>query len=181
MMKRRMTSRTLCLIALCVVVNIVGGQLALLLRLPIYLDSIGTVLCAALFGAWYGMLPSLLSGLIMTMLNDPYALYYAPVGMLYGFLCGWLWKKPKGTWRWLLVRALAATLPTSFVSACITATLFGGITSSGSSALVQLLAQTPLGLTLSCFVVQVLTDYADRALSFGIVGALLRRLPHRSG
>lgn len=47
------TNRTLKLttLALCGVINILGGTIALLLRLPVYLDSIGTVLAAALFGA----------------------------------------------------------------------------------------------------------------------------------
>ena len=46
------TNRTLKLttLALCGVINILGGTIALLLRLPVYLDSIGTVLAAALFG-----------------------------------------------------------------------------------------------------------------------------------
>ncbi len=35
-------------LALCGVINILGGTIALLLRLPVYLDSIGTVLAAAL-------------------------------------------------------------------------------------------------------------------------------------
>lgn len=45
------TNRTLKLttLALCGVINILGGTIALLLRLPVYLDSIGTVLAAALF------------------------------------------------------------------------------------------------------------------------------------
>lgn len=40
------TNRTLKLttLALCGVINILGGTIALLLRLPVYLDSIGTVL-----------------------------------------------------------------------------------------------------------------------------------------
>ena len=44
------TNRTLKLttLALCGVINILGGTIALLLRLPVYLDSIGTVLAAAL-------------------------------------------------------------------------------------------------------------------------------------
>ena len=42
------TNRTLKLttLALCGVINILGGTIALLLRLPVYLDSIGTVTIA---------------------------------------------------------------------------------------------------------------------------------------
>lgn len=77
-MKKKVTTYQICILAFCVIMNIIGGQIALFLRLPIYLDSIGTVLAASLFGPLYGMLPSLLSGLIMGI-NDVYSIYYAPV------------------------------------------------------------------------------------------------------
>ena len=41
---------SICFVALAAVLNIVGGNIALLLRLPIYLDSLGTMLTAALMG-----------------------------------------------------------------------------------------------------------------------------------
>lgn len=41
----------------------------------------------------------------------------------------------------------------------------------------QLLAKTPLGLTMSCFVVQVITDYIDRMITLLFVAALLKKLP----
>lgn len=42
----------ICLVALAVGINIAGGQIALLLKLPVYLDSIGTILTGALLGPW---------------------------------------------------------------------------------------------------------------------------------
>ena len=47
---RKMTAWQLCLTAMAVAVNIAGGQIALLLRLPVYLDSIGTILVGAVSG-----------------------------------------------------------------------------------------------------------------------------------
>ena len=49
-MNKKMTTLRLCMIAMAVCINVAGGQLALMLRLPIYLDSIGTIL----IGAWRG-------------------------------------------------------------------------------------------------------------------------------
>ena len=167
----------ICLVALAVCINMVGGQFALMLKLPIYLDSIGTFLVGATLGPLYGMLPNLLSGIIFGMTTDIYSLYYAPVGILLGLMTGLVCKKhmPKG-WK-ILLAALIITIPTTIVSASITAILFGGITSSGSTILVQLLAKTPIGLTGACFVVQFITDYADRIISLFVVAALMRALP----
>lgn len=176
-MKHKITTYHLCLIALAVVINLVGGQIALILRLPIYLDSIGTILIAASCGPVYGMIPNVLSGLVLGMTSDIYSLYYAPVGILFGFLTGLVWQKKSDKLWWIFAAALIVTIPSSLLSSLITAGLFGGITSSGSSVIVQLLAKTPLGLTLSCFIVQVCTDYLDRVIGFVIVNALMKKLP----
>lgn len=167
----------ICIVAFSVIMNIVGGEIALLLRLPIYLDCLGTFLIAAVYGPIWGMLPSFLSGILLGLTNDIYALYYAPVGILLGFLTGLFWKKGQQKGGNFLL-ALLITLPTSLLSACITAYLFHGITSSGSSVLVLLLSKTPLGLTLSCFIVQLLSDYLDRIIELYLVKFLLHKLPH---
>ena len=140
----------ICLVALAVGINIAGGQIALLLKLPVYLDSIGTILTGALLGPWFGMLPNLISGIFMGMTVDIYSLYFAPVGMI--------------------------TVPGTVVSSVINAVLFGGVTSSGSSILVQLLSHTPLGLTGSIFVVQFLTDYLDRCIAVFVVSVFVTML-----
>ena len=175
MNRKKITVFQLCVVAMAVGINMVGGQLALLLRLPIYLDSIGTIL--------FGMLPNLLSGVLMGMTTDIYSLYFAPVGMVIGFMNGlvwqrWIWKRPgiagKGRlWLW----ALAVAIPGTIVSSVICAAVFGGVTSSGSMVLVQLLAKTPIGMTASIFLVQIVTDYLDRALSMMLVSAFLQVLP----
>ena len=76
--------RKMCVIALAIVLNVIGGHIALLFHLPIYLDSIGTIMIAMLYGPVYGMLPPLLYGLVMGFSIDIYSLYYMPVGMFLG-------------------------------------------------------------------------------------------------
>ena len=169
----------ICIIAFAICINLIGGQIALFLRLPIYLDSIGTVFIASVLGPLYGMLPNLLSGLLMGMTVDIYSLYYAPVGMILGFVTGLVYKKYHPKKGWILLAAIVITIPSTIVSSCITAFLFGGITSSGSSILVQLLAKTPLGMVGSCFAVQFITDYIDRVICMYAVAVLMKALPRK--
>ena len=173
---KKMTTYKICLIAFAICINFIGGQIALLLKLPIYLDSIGTVFVAATLGPFYGMLPNLLSGLLMGMTVDVYSLYYAPVGLVLGFVTGLVYRKwqPKN-WN-IIPAAILITLPSTIISSCITAFLFGGITSSGSTILVQILSRTPLGLVGSCFVVQFITDYIDRLICLFVSAVLFRAL-----
>ncbi len=177
------TVRQLTLVAFAAVLNVVGGQIALLFHLPIYLDSIGTILTGALLGPWFGMLPSLIGGLVMGMTVDIYSLYFMPVGMILGFCSGIAGKMlgmPKFTLKGLpklLLFSLIISVPSTIVSAGISAYLFNGITSSGSTVLVQLLANTTnLGLTASIILVQAGTDLLDRIISLALISFLPKNL-----
>ena len=59
------------------------------------------------------------------------------------------------------------------VSSTITAVVFGGITSSGSTVLVQLLHSLGMNLTLSVCVVQAMTDFVDRMIVLAVVLVIL--------
>ncbi len=161
--------KRICYIAAAICINYIGGQLALALRLPIYLDSIGTLLISFLYGPITGMLTPLISGLLMAVTGDVFSLYFAPVGMILGLVSGFVFKKYTKFNAWIFVVALIITIPGTLVCSIINAILFHGVTSSGSSVLVQILSHTPLGLTGSIFVVQILTDYLDRLISAAIV------------
>ena len=52
--KKDFTTRTLVLIPIAIAINIAIGELVVRLKLPIYLDSIGTVLVGAIAGPWAG-------------------------------------------------------------------------------------------------------------------------------
>ena len=174
-MSGKISVHKITLIALAIVINIVGSYIALGLHLPIYLDSMGTIMTAILLGPFYGLFPGVLSALITGMTSDIYALYYMPVGIVLGIVTGFVFQKNKS--NKLFVKSFCISVPASLISACITANLFGGITSSGSTMLVQLLAKTPLGLTLSCLIVQFFTDYFDRLLSLWLVFSVIKKLP----
>ena len=137
---RKFSTNKLCILALCSVINLIGGQIALLLRLPIYLDSFGTVFAAAVMGPFYGMIPGIVSNLIGGVTTDIYALYYLPVQMITGCMAGFVFRKipPHGgkDLGKILFGAGMISIPGTLVSSSITAIVFGGITSSGSTLLV---------------------------------------------
>lgn len=169
--------RKMCVVALAIVLNVIGGQIALFFHLPIYLDSMGTIMIAMLYGPLYGMLPPLLYGLVMGFTVDIYSLYFMPVGLILGLMTGLVSRYfPLKKWR-MIPGALLITIPGTIVSSIITAVLFGGITSSGSTLIVQVLSKAGLGLTASVFIVQILTDYIDRLISLVVVSYLLKVIP----
>lgn len=166
-------------LAMAAVLNIIGGNLALAFRLPVYLDTLGTFLSAMLFGPVCGMIPGLLSGLLTGITTDVYSLYYIPVQLVTGFTAGILFGgafRRRGK-RFYPLYAAAVTLPGTVVSSLITVFLFGGITSSGSSLIVQALRHLGMSLTAAVFCVQFITDYADRVIMLLMSAFVLNVLP----
>src|SRR6185295_6864262 len=68
---RDFTTSVLTLMPVAIAINIAVGSIAVALRIPIYLDSIGTVLVGALAGPWAGALTGILSNLIWSILPIP--------------------------------------------------------------------------------------------------------------
>jgi hypothetical protein len=90
---RDFTTAVLTLMPVAIAINIAVGSIAVALRLPIYLDSIGTVLVGALAGPWAGALTGILSNLIWSILPipggaGPTAAYFAPVAGVIGLMAG---------------------------------------------------------------------------------------------
>lgn len=176
-MNKSMNTRTVTLMAMGISLNIIGALIALTLRLPIYLDSIGTILVACLLGPKFAVMTGVSGSLISGITFDPYSLYFAPVQISTGFIAGLMYekgflrgnKKPLGVFIF--------TLPTSIISAVISTLLFGGVTSSGSSYIVQILSHFNVPMVVSVFITQIFTDYADKFLAVALVGLVVASLP----
>lgn len=90
---RDLSTAVLSLMAVAIAVNITVGSLTAALRLPVYLDSIGTVLVGALAGPWAGALTGLLSNLVWSLLPipggaGPTTAFFAPVAAVIGLMAG---------------------------------------------------------------------------------------------
>ncbi|AYW44765.1 ECF transporter S component [Tetragenococcus koreensis] len=174
---RKNTTRSIVIMALCLVLNIVCSNLILMLRLPIYLDAVGTIFAASLLGPFGGMAVGGATGVLVGVTSDIFSLFFMPVQLVIGAVAGMLYKRKQATQlknSWWL--ALAISLPGTILSTIITVILFNGITSAGSSIIVQLLYGAGMNQALSVFLVQIATDYLDKLLTVifvSLVGRLL--------
>jgi hypothetical protein len=90
---RDFSTATIALIPVAIAINLAMGALIYALRLPIYLDSVGTVLVGALAGPWAGALTGILANLIWSTLPvpggaGPTAAFFAPVAGVIGLMAG---------------------------------------------------------------------------------------------
>ena len=171
-------TKSLVIMAAAVAINIVGSKIALLLNLPIFLDSIGTILAAITLGPIAGGLVALVGGLINGVLGDIYAIYFSVSGIIMGVIAGLLFHKKKLTFVSNLWKTFLVVLPASLISACIETFLFGGITSAVvTTFIVQALAQTALKLFGGAFLTQLVTDYIDKLIAVVLVTVCVKHLP----
>ncbi|MBI3243940.1 MAG: hypothetical protein HYZ49_16780 [Chloroflexi bacterium] len=85
--KKEFTTRTLVLIPIAIAINIAVGELVTRLKLPVYLDSIGTVLVGAIAGPWAGLVTGALANLIWGFIN-PFAAAFFYVAAVIGVMAG---------------------------------------------------------------------------------------------
>ncbi|MFC0673195.1 hypothetical protein [Brachybacterium hainanense] len=170
---------TLFLIPIGIATNFIGGQIASLLKLPMHLDSIGTILVGALCGGLPGALVGLLSNLINAITAPP-LLPYALVSILLGLAAG-LFSRI-GALR-TAGKAALTVIPFGLigggVGSLITIVVFGGLGSSGVSIIIGALHALGLDLKLAVFVSTLPTDFLDKALTVAVVVLILRRIPTR--
>jgi len=124
--KKEFSTRTLVLIPIAIALNIAVGELVVRLKLPIYLDSIGTVLVGAIAGPWAGALTGALANLIWGLFN-PYAAAFFYVAAVIGLLAGFAGKRgafenESPRWVSVLVGAVFFFSLTMFILAFANAT-----------------------------------------------------------
>lgn len=176
-MNKKINIRNLTLVSMGIALNVIGALVALGLRLPIYLDSIGTILIACLLGPKYAVMTGVCGSLVSGITFDPYSIYFAPVQINTGLLAGLMYNKGFLKGKKIPLGVFIFTLPTSIISACIAAFLFGGVTSSGSSYIVQILSHFNVPMVVGVFATQVITDYADKFIAVIIVTLVVSAMP----
>lgn len=178
--KKKISTVALLLIPIGIAINVVGGQLASLLKLPVFIDVIGTILVGALTGPFLGALTGLATNLILGVTN-PTFLPYALVSIAIGWAAGLGGKK-----GWFTnVKGVAIVsgliwLVTQLTAIPITVFVYGGVTGGGSSAITLFLVQTGQGLWSSVMTTTLITETVDKVVSVIVVYLLIKAIPNRT-
>ena len=124
----------LLLVCLGILVNMVGVKLALALKLPLFLDSIGTVLAAALGGYLPGIAVGYLSNLINGVGSADTA-YYASLSVLIAVIAAFLSRKGflKSPWK-AVVMTVCLALVGGALGSVMTWLMYGFDFGTGISA-----------------------------------------------
>ena len=175
-----MSPRLLALIPLAVGINLALGKLAAATSLPLFLDTVGTVIVACLTGLVPALITGVVSQLVMAAIDNPTWLAFLPVQLAIGGYAalaahyGMFRSIPRSVLAGLGLGFIAATLswPISYL-------VFGGVTTSGVTVVTTVLTGLGVPLQWAVYGASLGNDLLDKAVTFALVCTVLARLPRR--
>ena len=177
----RFTTLSLVLIPVAVGINYVGKLFAAALKLPLWLDSIGTVLAGMLAGPWIGAISGGVNNIIFGITADPVSFWHLitsiVIGLLVGYLAmtGWIRNFPRAVVLGLIV-ALAAAV----VSTPINVILWEGTTGNvWGDALYTVLRNGGTPVWIASFIDELVVDLLDKVATVIISFLIFKALPQR--
>ena len=179
--KAQFSTKSLVLIPIAVGINLIGGTLCSTLKLPLFLDMIGTIVVACLSGPWVAALTGLLTNVFLALVANPVNLPYALVSVLCGLVVGYMVKAGlfRKWWGAVLVW-LAVTLVNAVSASLITVFVFGGATGvNGTSVLTATLVVAMQNIMASVFSSAIIENLVDKGIAVAIAYVIVKKVPKR--
>lgn len=168
------------IIPISVAVNFVGGNLASAFKLPMFLDTIGTIFASMLCGPWVGALAGALTNVVNGIMN-PVNFAFIPVNVVVGLVTGFLARGGMfgNWWKWVISMILMS-LASIISAAPIVVLMFGGVTGDGASIVTATLMAAGTNIWLAFIGSDGIFMVADRIISFVITWLVIRVIPNRT-
>jgi energy-coupling factor transport system substrate-specific component len=187
------TTPRLVAIALCAALNFAIGNIVYLVKLPIYLDSIGTILCALLIFPDRGaaIVCAFIAGFIGVILSlaiNPFLPWFTFSVLAIVLVSALLTARATQTFRaqplapipffgTVIVCGIVTGIVSAIVSAPVVVYLFGGVTGSGSAFVVAFFLKTGQQLLNSAVFAGLTTEPVDKTLQVLVAALLYRATP----
>jgi energy-coupling factor transport system substrate-specific component len=189
-----LTTPRLITIALCAALDFALGTAVYLIKLPIYLDSIGTILCALLLmpdrsaaivcACLAGIIGSVITGLLFNPFLPWFSLTVVAIVLVSAFVTGGgvetFRARPMRTGAFaarVLVGGIITGLVAAVVSAPVVAYLFGGVTGSGSAFIVALFLRAGQEVLSAALLSGLASEPIDKTLQVLFAALLYRATP----
>jgi energy-coupling factor transport system substrate-specific component len=175
----RLESPGIALIPLCIGLNFAAHALAVGLRLPLFLDTTGTVLSGLLGGPWVGASVGLLTNFVNSNTIDPISAPYSLVSAAIGFAAGLLrhTARDRRVSEWTVLWAVCVLV------AAVVSTPLNFLVSEGRSgvplgdALYAYLGGRQIPRPLAAFLAEAAIDLPDKLITVGAAILIYRSLP----
>ena len=187
------TTPRLVAIALCAALNFAIGIIVYLVKLPIFLDSVGTILCALLIAAdrRAAIVCAFIAGFIGVVLSlpiNPFLMWFTGTVLAIALISALLTARATDTFRArplpapafagkVVLYGVVTGIVAATVSAPVVAYLFGGVTGSGSAFVVAFFLTTGQKLLESTLYAGFTTEPIDKTVQVLLAALLYRATP----
>lgn len=163
--------------AMAIGINIVLGIVTSMLKLPVYLDTLGTVLTAVmagpLAGAVVGASTNIITGLIYSPQDIPFLLVNVAVALVVGFAA----KKYKFNYVNALICGLILSVVCPLIGTPIGILIYGGLTGTVSDIIVMALKSSGSSIFAASFIAKIGNNLIDKVGTCLIACLVIQKLP----
>jgi len=165
-------------VAICIALNVGLGKVSNLLALPFTMDTIGTILSAALLPWPLVLAVGALSSVIASFVIHPAFLFYIGTQIVIGVVA--LFLVNTGMFKTVIKSAISGLLigiSSAIVSAPVTTIVFGGVAVPSISALNALFLASGKSLWASVLSGSLIVESIDKIVAGIVAWLALKRLP----
>ncbi|WP_044640722.1 ECF transporter S component [Risungbinella massiliensis] len=176
----RFSTAALVLIPVAVGINYIGKLFAGVLKLPLWLDAIGTILASMLAGPVIGAIAGAVNNIIYGLTMDPISFVYGITSVFIGLVAGVMtYKGWISSWSKAVVVGLAVGITAVIISTPLNVAFWGGQTGNiwGDGLFAIVMANTG-SVWLASFLDELVVDLPDKVITVLASYAIFRGLPN---
>lgn len=179
-----MKNRNVFVLVMCsigIALNIVLGTIVQTINIPLlFLDTIGTIFIAVLFGPWQGAAVGTITNILTPILTGnikdiPFFIINALVGIIVGYIA----RKYKFNFITAIITGIILSIICPLIGSPIAVWLYGGITGSGNDFIFLWLNKTGMDIFTSAFIPRITGNLIDKIGSCILVFLSLRYIPEQ--
>lgn len=159
-------------------INIAIGAIVYALKLPLYVDAVGTILTSVLLGWIPGAIVGTLGFAVTSLTINPLAIYFSGTQVAIALFVGLMNKKGffKPGFR-IVITGIGLGIVAAVVSAPVIVGLFEGVTGTGATFIVGYLASTGKTILQSVMLAGISIEPVDKTVQCLLALWIIRSLP----
>ncbi len=181
-MKKSIFSSTnaMILAAFGIAINLVLGTITQLLHIPLlFLDTIGTILVAAVLGPLAGALTGGLTNVIQGAITNPKSIPFGLVNIAVGLIVGFIVKRFGFSLKVAVITGVILSIIAPLIGTPIAVFMYGGLSGGGIDFLFAALLASGEKIFTAAFIPRILGNLIDKIASCILVAIILPRMPKK--
>ena len=171
-------TKVLAFCGICIALNMILGFVGASMKLPFYLDTIGTFLTAATFGPFYGAMVGGITNVVSALILGPKDIPFALVSIAIGLIVGFVSKKTKSyDLKTAIICGLVCGVVAPMIGTPIGVAVYGGLTGTVGDILFMALKQGGANIFAASFIPKLINNLMDKVLASLLVYFVIKKMP----